>query len=76
MESWSQQAKLTASDGLVNDGFGISANISGDYAVVGATGEDSGDVNLVRYMSLYAVVQAGPSKRNYNLQLRSECGIW
>jgi hypothetical protein len=34
--SWTQQARLTASDGAVSDGFGISVSISGDYAIVGA----------------------------------------
>ena len=34
--SWSQQAKLTASDGVVNDHFGKSVAVSGDTVVVGA----------------------------------------
>lgn len=34
--TWSQQAKLTASDGATNDNFGNSVSISGDYAIVGA----------------------------------------
>jgi hypothetical protein len=38
--SWSQQAKLTASDGAVDDWFGWSVSISGDYAIVGANGDD------------------------------------
>ena len=38
--SWSQQAKLTASDAYTYDGFGITASISGEYAVVGAFGND------------------------------------
>ncbi|MCH7566943.1 MAG: choice-of-anchor D domain-containing protein, partial [Nitrospirae bacterium] len=32
--------KITASDGAVNDNFGSSVSISGDYAVVGAMGDD------------------------------------
>ena len=39
--SWSQQAKLTASDGNAVDRFGNSVSISGDYAIVGAWGDDS-----------------------------------
>jgi hypothetical protein len=39
--SWSQQAKLTASDGAADDLFGYSVSISGDYAIVGADGDDS-----------------------------------
>ena len=33
---WTQVAKLTASDGLYNDGFGQSVSISGGTAIVGA----------------------------------------
>jgi len=40
--NWSQQAKLTASDGLVEDYFGSSVSISGDNAIVGARGDDFG----------------------------------
>jgi hypothetical protein len=38
--SWSQQAKLTASDGAAGDYFGWSVSISGDYAIVGASYDD------------------------------------
>jgi hypothetical protein len=38
--SWSEQAKLTAGDGVASDVFGISVGISGDYAIVGACGVD------------------------------------
>ncbi|RIK69216.1 MAG: hypothetical protein DCC65_00255 [Planctomycetota bacterium] len=38
---WSQQAKLTASDGAANDSFGVSVCISGDTAIVGASGDDT-----------------------------------
>jgi len=37
---WSQQAKVTASDGAAGDHFGYSASISGDYAIVGAHHDD------------------------------------
>ena len=37
---WSEQAKLTASDGEEGDGFGFSVSISGDTAMVGATDDD------------------------------------
>jgi hypothetical protein len=39
--TWTEQAKLTASDGTGWEMFGISASISGDYAIVGACGDDS-----------------------------------
>ncbi len=41
--SWSQVAKLTASDGAASDNFGRSVSISGDYAIIGADMDDVGD---------------------------------
>ena len=38
--SWVQEAKLLSSDGAADDWFGFSVSISGDYAVVGAFGDD------------------------------------
>ena len=38
--SWSQQAKLTANDAAAGDYFGGRVSIAGDYAVVGAWGND------------------------------------
>jgi hypothetical protein len=38
--TWSQQAKLTASDGAALDCFGLSVTLSGDTALVGAFGDD------------------------------------
>ncbi len=35
---WSEQAKLTPSDGGSSDHFGYSVSISGDYAIIGAYG--------------------------------------
>ena len=42
--TWTQQAKITASDAQVNDYFGYSVSINSDatYAIVGAYGEDGG----------------------------------
>lgn len=37
---WTEQAKLTASDGLADDGFGWSVGVSGDTAIVGAALDD------------------------------------
>jgi len=37
---WYEQAILTASDGSVDDWFGVSVSISGDYALVGALHND------------------------------------
>jgi len=38
--TWTQQAKLLASDGAASDYFGYSVAISGDTALVGAYGDD------------------------------------
>lgn len=43
--TWTQQQKLIASDAEKLDWFGYSVNISGDYAIVGAYGEDGGGSN-------------------------------
>lgn len=40
--NWTQQAKLTATDGTVGDQFGYSAAISGETVVVGANADDVG----------------------------------
>jgi uncharacterized protein (TIGR03437 family) len=39
--SWTQQAKLTASDGVANDFFGLSSSVSGDTVVIGAIGRNA-----------------------------------
>ena len=39
--TWSEQAKITASDGAANDYFGGSVSIDGDYAVIGARADSS-----------------------------------
>jgi hypothetical protein len=39
-ETWTQQAKLTASDAAKGDLFGISVSISRDFAIVGAPFDD------------------------------------
>ncbi|KAA3604311.1 MAG: T9SS C-terminal target domain-containing protein [Calditrichaeota bacterium] len=40
--TWTQQAKLTASDANSNDYFGTYVSISGDYVLIGANGDDDG----------------------------------
>jgi len=39
--TWTQQAKLTASDGAAGDQFGVSVAVSGPTAIVGASGSAS-----------------------------------
>ena len=41
IDSWSEQAKLTALDGAAGDWLGCSISIDGDYAIVGACYDDS-----------------------------------
>jgi hypothetical protein len=43
--NWIEEQKLTASDGDSDDAFGISVSISGDYAFVGAYGDDDNGIN-------------------------------
>lgn len=38
--AWSQEAKLTAADGVKDDHFGVSVAIDGEYAVIGASHTD------------------------------------
>ncbi len=38
--AWIQQSKISALDGTVDDKFGFAVSISGDYALVGAYGND------------------------------------
>jgi hypothetical protein len=56
--NWYEQAKLLASDGAAGDGFGYSVCISGDYAVVGANGDDDNGSNSG---SLYLFKRDGTS---------------
>ena len=41
--SWTEHVKITASDGEAEDWFGYSVSISGDYALIGAYGDDDND---------------------------------
>ncbi len=43
--SWSQQQKLTASDGNANDFLGVSVSISGNLAKAGARGNNSNGID-------------------------------
>jgi hypothetical protein len=49
--AWTQEAKLTSSDGAADDRFGHAVSISGDLAVVGACGDDdNGDYSGSAYV--------------------------
>jgi len=43
--TWIEQAILTASDGAGLDGFGGRVSVSGDYALIGAGGDDDNGTN-------------------------------
>jgi len=43
--NWAEEAKLTASDGAMDDAFGWSVALSGDYALIGANGDDDNGTN-------------------------------
>ena len=53
--TWTQQAKLLASDGAYDDRFGTSVSVSGDTAVVGAFTDDLGNGSG----SAYVFVRSG-----------------
>ncbi len=54
--TWSEQAKLVASDAASRDHFGISVAVSGDTVVVGAYGDDDGGTDSG---SAYVFVRSG-----------------
>ncbi len=56
--TWSQQAKLTATDGAANDTFGGDVALSGDTAVIGALRDDD-VVNGVDSGSVYVFTRSG-----------------
>ena len=58
--SWSQQAKLTASDGAAEDRFGWSVAIYENHAFVGAYGDYSGSAYILLEAEL-----VGLNKKNY-----------
>lgn len=71
--SWTQQAKLNASNAAGDDRFGISTSISGDYAVVGAyfndaNGSNSGSAYIFHFNGATWIEQTQlfPSENNSN----------
>ena len=56
-QTWNEEQKLTASDGDISDYFGDHVAIDGDFAVIGAWGDDdrgswAGAAYVFRYLSL------------------------
>ena len=58
-KTWTQQAKLTASDGAQGDAFGRSVAVSGDTIVVGAQSDDVGPNNTTDQGSAYVFERTG-----------------
>lgn len=56
---WTQQAKLTASDGAFQDRFGNSVAVSGDTVVVGAYADDHVNGSFNNEGSAYVFVRTG-----------------
>ena len=57
--TWTEQAKLVASDPEYFDSFGYSVSVSGNTAVVGAWGDDVGGVLGSNEGSAYVFVRSG-----------------
>jgi uncharacterized repeat protein (TIGR01451 family) len=73
---WSQQQKLVASDGALNDAFGCAVSVDGDTAVIGAYLDDTpGGIDAG---SAYAFVRAGTTWTQQQKLLASDglLGDW
>lgn len=70
---WTQQAKITASDGAANDNFGSSVSIDGDYAIIGAYSDDVG--SNTNQGSAYIFVRSGSSWTQQAKLTASDGGI-
>lgn len=58
--SWSEVAKLTASDGAAGDNFGLSVAVSGDTVLVGAYQDDNAGGNSAGAAYVFERDQGGP----------------
>lgn len=66
--AWSQQTKLTATDGTFGDQFGVSVAVDGGTAVIGASGDDSFSG------SAYVFVQAADGAWSQQVKLTAADG--
>jgi hypothetical protein len=83
--NWSQQAKLTASDGLPRDGFGVSVDMSGSTALIGAYNKNSGagvayvfvgsDSNWSEQSKLAASDGAAGDQFGYDVAISGSTGV-
>lgn len=58
---WTQQAKLTAGDGAVNDNFGLTVAVSGTTVMVGAPFHELNGAPGISHGAVYVFVQQGVS---------------
>ena len=70
--SWSQQAKLTASDAADGNRFGASVAILGDRALIGSENDDAGGI---RNGSVYAFTRSG-STWTQQAKLTASDALW
>jgi hypothetical protein len=70
--TWTQQAKLTASDGAAVDSFGYSVALAGDTVLIGARFDDD-DVKGVDSGSVYVFTRSG-SKWSQQAKLTADGG--
>src|SRR5215208_580382 len=71
-DSWTQTAKLTASDGAAGDQLGLSVAIEGDAIVAGAPDDDFGGTTSLG--SAYTFARTGPAARTETAKLAASDG--
>ncbi len=78
-DQWGQVAKLTATDSQADDVFGLSVSISGDYAIVGAPGEDTGGTDAgaayIFYRNQGGTDQWGQVFKLYHSEINAALGV-
>jgi hypothetical protein len=77
---WTEQAKLTASDGAVNDNFGRSVAVDVDTALVGAASDDDNGTNsgsaYVFTLNDVVSIDIMPGYKRKVINPRATGGIW
>lgn len=87
--AWTQQAKLTTSDGTANDWFGHCVSINGDYIIIGAPGKDAdkfvnagsayifkrGGADWIQQARLTALDAAADDEFGSSVSISGECAV-
>jgi len=71
INSWDEGTRLVAPNGAAEDVFGHSVSISGNYAMVGASGYDDSEIG-VDSGSVYIFVRTGENSWNTSIQYLQE----